>query len=43
MTPEQQALVGKARQSIRAAEVLEHEGMHDFSVSRSYYAMFYLA
>ncbi len=43
MTPEQGALVAKAQESIRAARLLATEGMHDFAVSRAYYAMFYLA
>lgn len=43
MTEQQAALVGKARRSVRAARLLADEGMHDFSASRSYYAMFYVA
>lgn len=43
MTPEQSALLRKAEDSVRAARVLAAEGLHDFSVSRAYYAMFYLA
>lgn len=36
-------LVSKASESLKAAEVLFREGFYDFSVSRAYYAMFYLA
>lgn len=43
MTTEQEALVAKARESVRAARLLAAEGMHGFAVSRAYYAMFYLA
>jgi len=43
MTEEQTALLDKARESLRAAKVLAREGYHDFSVSRAYYTMFYLA
>ena len=43
MTPQQEGLLLKARRSIEAAQLLlDHEDT-DFSVSRSYYAMFYLA
>jgi len=43
MTPEQHALIEKARESLRAARLLQDEGMADFSISRAYYAMFYVA
>lgn len=43
MTPEQQALLDKARDSVRAAELLVTSGLFDFAVSRAYYAMFYVA
>lgn len=43
MMPEQTALLRKARESIKAAKLLNSQGMPDFSVSRSYYAMFYVA
>ena len=43
MTVEQAALLGKARDSLRAARVLFDEELYDFSVSRAYYAMFYVA
>ena len=43
MTPEQAALVDKATESVRAAKLLGGADLHDFAVSRAYYAMFYLA
>jgi uncharacterized protein (UPF0332 family) len=43
MTKEQQFLVQKAQDSLRAAKLLATEGMADFAVSRAYYAMFYIA
>lgn len=43
MTPEQGQLLQKAHDSLMAAQILEREKMYDFSVSRSYYAMFYAA
>lgn len=43
MTDEQRALLRKADQSVAAARVLADGGMHDFAVSRAYYAMFYAA
>jgi uncharacterized protein (UPF0332 family) len=36
-------LLEKARQNISASRLLIREGHHDIAVSRSYYAMFYLA
>ena len=41
MTPEQGQLLQKAHDSLKAAQILEREKLYDFSVSRSYYAMFY--
>jgi uncharacterized protein (UPF0332 family) len=41
--PEQTALIVKAKSSIKAAHLLADDGYFDFSVSRAYYAMFYLA
>ena len=41
MTADQELLLKKARESLQAARILEREEMHDFSASRSYYAMFY--
>ncbi|MEW5816216.1 MAG: HEPN domain-containing protein [Spirochaetota bacterium] len=38
-----QELMQKADESIRAAEILLNDGLFDFSASRSYYAMFYVA
>lgn len=43
MTPQQAALVDKARRSLEAAGLLVDRGHPDFAASRSYYAMFYLA
>jgi uncharacterized protein (UPF0332 family) len=43
VTPEQQALLDKARRSIEAAQSLIQQKFYDFAVSRAYYAMFYVA
>lgn len=43
MTPEQATLLRKAADSLRAAQVLGKDGLHDFAASRAYYAMFYVA
>ncbi len=43
MTPEQAALLKKAQDSLQASKSLASQGFADFSVSRSYYAMFYVA
>jgi uncharacterized protein (UPF0332 family) len=43
VTPEQQALLEKAEQSLGAARLLATKGYSDFAVSRAYYAMFYTA
>jgi len=43
MTPQQAALLQKAQESMRAARLLVKENLYDFSISRSYYALFYLA
>jgi uncharacterized protein (UPF0332 family) len=43
MTPEQQQLIDKARENLRAAQLLTNEGLQDVAVSRAYYAMFYVA
>ena len=43
MTPEQAALLQKARDSVRGARLLADEGLYDFAASRAYYAMFYVA
>jgi len=40
MTPEQGALLSKAHDSVRAAKLLSDAGLHDFAVSRAYYACF---
>lgn len=43
MTSEQEALIQKAKTSLAAARLLAEQKYFDFSISRSYYAMFYLA
>lgn len=43
MTGDQAALVAKAEDSVRAAELLARDAHHGFAVSRAYYAMFYIA
>ena len=43
MTDEQKQLIAKARNSIKAAQILFNEEIYDVSISRAYYAMFYLA
>jgi uncharacterized protein (UPF0332 family) len=43
MTPEQQQLLQKAQENIRAAQLLRQEGLYNIAISRAYYAMFYLA
>jgi uncharacterized protein (UPF0332 family) len=43
MTPEQQALLDKAKRSLEAAQSLVQKGFYEFAVSRAYYAMFYVA
>jgi len=43
VNPDQAALIRKAHESLRAARLLEREGIHDFAVSRAYYTMFYVA
>jgi len=44
VTPEQAALLDKADKSIQAARLLgQNEDLYCFSVSRAYYAMFYIA
>ncbi|MBI4430799.1 MAG: HEPN domain-containing protein [Candidatus Omnitrophica bacterium] len=43
MKEETKRLLDKSSHSIRAAEILLKEGELDFSASRSYYAMFYVA
>jgi len=42
MTPEQDALLRKARSSLLAARTLADQAFYDFAVSRAYYTMFYL-
>lgn len=43
MTPEQTALLIKARESLRAAKLLATNALPDFAASRAYYTMFYVA
>jgi uncharacterized protein (UPF0332 family) len=43
MTEEQEQLIAKANNSIKAAQILFHEEIYDVSISRAYYAMFYVA
>jgi uncharacterized protein (UPF0332 family) len=43
MTPAQQALLSKAQRSLDAAQSLIQHRFYDFAVSRTYYAMFYVA
>jgi len=43
MTKEQEALIEKARKSLRAAKLLLSNDMPDFAASRAYYTMFYVA
>ena len=43
MTPDQGALLRKAQDSLRAARLLDRDGLYDFAVSRAYYVMFYVA
>lgn len=43
MTEHQAALLTKAKDSLRGAEILAREFLYDIAVSRAYYAMFYCA
>jgi uncharacterized protein (UPF0332 family) len=43
MTLEQEQLLQKSRESVRAAQLLAREELYDIAVSRAYYAMFYIA
>lgn len=43
MSPEQCALLKKARDSLEVAKILLDKAFYDFSISRAYYAMFYVA
>jgi uncharacterized protein (UPF0332 family) len=43
MTDEQEQLIAKANNSIKAAQILFNEEIYDVSISRAYYAMFYIA
>jgi uncharacterized protein (UPF0332 family) len=43
VTPDQEALIDKARHDLRAAEMLLREGEPEIAASRGYYAMFHAA
>lgn len=43
MTPEQEAFIRKAEESLQAAQLLADQGFYSFAVSRTYYTMFYIA
>lgn len=43
MTPEQKFLLEKAKRSLSAAKQLLQQDFYEFSVSRAYYSMFYVA
>lgn len=43
MSPEQQKLLTKAIDSLRAARLLMTNNLFDFATARAYYTMFYLA
>lgn len=43
MTPDQEELLGKAKESLNAARLLLSGGFPGFAASRAYYAMFYMA
>ncbi len=43
MIPEQEELVVKAKESLKAAKILIQNDLYDFAISRSYYSMFYIS
>lgn len=43
MTPRQTELLAKAKESLSASKLLFENQFYDYSVSRSYYTMFYIA
>ncbi len=43
MTPAQEAIISKARESLNASQHLAAGGYADFAIARAYYAMFYAA
>ena len=43
MTPEQSALINKARRNVKLARIISDQGFHEVALSRAYYAMFYVA
>ena len=40
MTPEQAALLKKAKDSLEASRLLVDKAFYDFAISRAYYSMF---
>ncbi len=42
MTPDEQAILNKAKENLEAAELLLDQGFAGIAASRTYYAMFYL-
>lgn len=43
MTEEQALLTEKAKESLKAAQLLSDQSMYGFAASRAYYSMFYIA
>ena len=43
MTPRQTELLNKAKESLLASKLLFENNFYDYSVSRAYYTMFYIA
>jgi len=43
VTTDQEELIQKAQDSLRAAKLLKENDLIDFAASRAYYAMFYVA
>lgn len=43
MSPDQEALLKKAKASLEGARLLNDQRLYDFAVSRAYYTMFYVA
>lgn len=43
MRDETRQLLDKSARAIKAAELLSADGLHEFSIGRAYYAMFYAA
>jgi uncharacterized protein (UPF0332 family) len=40
---EQDQLIAKAQDSLKAARILANQELYDFAISRAYYTMFYIA